>query len=381
MRILILDTYYPSFLSFCYEQNPGLADLSYYEQWRRLQDQCFGTANFYSSNLKLLGHEATEIVTNCEPLQRRWAREHNLEVDAPRRLWSWLRRSADNGWHDQVLSAQIQDYQPDVLYVQDMNCLSPEFIRAAKRHAKIVAGQIACPIAPGMTFTEYDLILSSFPHFVDRFRREGLQSEYFKLGFGPEVLEHLQDGPRYSAVFVGSLSSSHQGRINFLEKIAAAAPLDVWGPGAEALAAGSRLRERHHGEAWALEMYQVLHQADIVLNHHLDLAEGFANNMRLYEATGVGSLLVTDWKSNLGEIFEPGSEVVAYHHADEAIELIKYYLEHADERKQIAGAGQRRTLREHSYSARMQELSSILENYLSAHAGRRRAAQITAAQT
>ena len=42
------------------------------------------------------------------------------------------------------------------------------------------------------------------------------------------------------------------------------------------------------------------------------MAKSYANNMRLYEATGVGALLVTDWKENLGEMFEPGKEVVAY---------------------------------------------------------------------
>jgi len=365
MRILILDTYYPSFLSFCYQQNPGLAELPYEDQWQRLQDECFGTADFYSEGLKKLGHEATEIVTNCEPLQRAWEREHNISIEnatrSRRRLLSWLRGSPANGWHDQILAAQIREWRPDVLYVQDMNSLSPEFLRAAKQHARFVAGQIACPIAAGMTFNEYDLVLSSFPHFVDRFRREGLQSEHFKLGFGPRVREHLVQGKHYPVVFVGSLSASHQGRTKFLERIAAAVPLDVWGPGAETLHSDSPLRARHHGEAWALDMYRVLHQADLVLNHHIDLAEDYANNMRLYEATGVGSLLVTDWKKNLDRIFEPGREVVPYHDADEAIELIKYYLDHPDEQKQIAAGGQQRTLREHTYSERMKELSSILE--------------------
>ena len=42
--------------------------------------------------------------------------------------------------------------------------------------------------------------------------------------------------------------------------------------------------------------------------------------MRLYEATGVGTLLVTDYKDNLHEMFIPGKEVVVYRDADEAVE-------------------------------------------------------------
>ena len=36
-------------------------------------------------------------------------------------------------------------------------------------------------------------------------------------------------------------------------------------------------------------MYRVLRQSKIALNRHSDVAEDHANNMRLYEATGVGT--------------------------------------------------------------------------------------------
>ena len=62
-------------------------------------------------------------------------------------------------------------------------------------------------------------------------------------------------------------------------------------------------------------MYRVLARSKIALNRHIDVAEDHANNMRLYEATGVGTFLITDAKRNLSELFEPGEEVVTY--ADE----------------------------------------------------------------
>ena len=55
----------------------------------------------------------------------------------------------------------------------------------------------------------------------------------------------------------------------------------------------------------------VLRDSRITLNHHGNVP-AFANNLRLYEATGVGTLLITDWKPDLHEVFEPGKEVVAY---------------------------------------------------------------------
>ena len=117
------------------------------------------------------------------------------------------------------------------------------------------------------------------------------------------------------------------------------------------------------GQAWGREMYQILRKSRITLNHHGDIAP-YANNMRLYEATGIGALLVTDWKENLHEMFEPGKEVVAYRTPEECVDLVKYYLDHDEEREVIAHAGQQRTLREHTYYQRMHELMAIARNYL-----------------
>jgi spore maturation protein CgeB len=108
-------------------------------------------------------------------------------------------------------------------------------------------------------------------------------------------------------------------------------------------------------------MFRILRGARIALNRHIEVAEDNANNMRLNEATGVGSLLLTDSKSNLAELFAPGEEVVTYVDADELVTKARYFLEHDDERRAIAAAGQRRTLSEHTYALRMEELVGILE--------------------
>jgi spore maturation protein CgeB len=111
-------------------------------------------------------------------------------------------------------------------------------------------------------------------------------------------------------------------------------------------------------------MLEVLASARIAVNRHIDVAEDNANNMRLYEATGVGSLLLTDAKQNLGELFDVGRELIAYRGEDELVEAVEHYLAHEDERTAIAAAGQRRTLRDHTYEVRMRELADILDRYL-----------------
>ncbi len=370
MKFLIVDTYYPSFLRSFYTRRPDLASCPYAEQWQALMAQCFGTADFYSSNLVKLGHEATEVVPNCEPLQRRWAEEHDLKLGAGR--WKvrlrrgvvpWLERNADD-WFYPVLMAQVKHYLPDVLYIHDMNGIQPAFIRQVRPYVRLVVGQIASPVATGADFHDYDLVLSSFPHFVTRFRQQGLASEYFRLGFEPQILGRLTEVVGHRVVFIGGLTPAHSERIDFLEAVTSTQPLDVWGYGGHSLSLQSPLYKAHHGEAWALDMYSLLHSADIVLNHHINTAENYANNMRLYEATGVGAFLLTDAKDNLHTLFQPGQEVVAYRSAPECAELIGYYREHAEERRAIAQAGQQRTLHDHTYYHRMEELQEILSSRL-----------------
>ena len=117
-------------------------------------------------------------------------------------------------------------------------------------------------------------------------------------------------------------------------------------------------------------MYELLTRSQIVVNTHIEAAEGAANNMRLFEATAMGALVLTEAAANLSELFEPGAEVVTYEGVDDLIEKIRHYLDHEDERRAIAAAGQRRTLRDHTYGRRIEELNAIVEREISPAAGR-----------
>src|SRR5262245_46824066 len=76
MRVLILDTYYPAFVAQHYSRHPELHEASYADQLAALMAESFGTGDAYSHFIRALGHEAAEIVVDCEPLQYRWAAEH-----------------------------------------------------------------------------------------------------------------------------------------------------------------------------------------------------------------------------------------------------------------------------------------------------------------
>jgi spore maturation protein CgeB len=75
-------------------------------------------------------------------------------------------------------------------------------------------------------------------------------------------------------------------------------------------------------------------------------------------------MLLTDWKENLEDLFCVGKEVIAFRTPEECEELLRYYCTHDAEREAVASAGQQRTLREHTYYDRMNDLTRVLVRHL-----------------
>jgi spore maturation protein CgeB len=165
---------------------------------------------------------------------------------------------------------------------------------------------------------------------------------------------------------VGAIGRSHRNAIPLLEHLARHTAIRIFGYGAEQLPANSPILERYEKEVWGLDMYRVLARSRITVNRHIGVAENNANNMRLYEATGMGALMLTERKDNLAELFEPGREVETYSDPEEAVEKINTLTRNPERLAQIAAAGSVRTLREHTYENRMKELLEILTRRLRA---------------
>jgi spore maturation protein CgeB len=111
-------------------------------------------------------------------------------------------------------------------------------------------------------------------------------------------------------------------------------------------------------------MYRTLKKSKVTFNVHTDEAGNSVANMRLLEATGVGTCLLTDTRENMSDLFEADKEVVTYSTVDEAVEKVNFLLENDDVRREIAEAGQRRTLKNHTINHRCQEIDKVIKNRL-----------------
>jgi spore maturation protein CgeB len=77
---------------------------------------------------------------------------------------------------------------------------------------------------------------------------------------------------------------------------------------------------------------------------------------RNFEIPGCGGFLLTDAAENLEQYYSPNREIVIYENTRDLVEKIQWYLAHEPERAAIARAGCERTVLEHTYERRFNDL-------------------------
>jgi spore maturation protein CgeB len=406
MKLFRLNTCYAEYVRDFYSQRPGLEDQPYARQKAALDYDAFGEGDAWSQALPPLGYEVEDAAANVEPLQQAWGKEHGLAVAPDRWLWD-------------IVWAQIKAFQPAILWVNDY-ALFPrpwlEELRQACPSIRLILGWCSAPFPDPDVFRAYDVILSCIPELVGRFRSMGHKSFHLHHAFDPRLLERVTIN--YQDIefsFLGGINrgkGSHQERERLLLELVRQVPIRIHTPNLalsyreelKTFARGSlflalqalrragvpegrlarlpkigraalwsyrplfsvhpRLRPYARPAVFGLEMYQTLGRSRLTFNNHTDIAVNSASNMRLFEATGVGSCLVTDWKANLAQLFEPDREVVTYKSPGECVEKVKWLLAHSEASTAIGRAGQRRTLRDHTYAQRRVELDEILRRSL-----------------
>jgi spore maturation protein CgeB len=391
MRILVLNADYPRFLAWLYRRQPGLEIASYAAQMAARNASLFGVADFYSKNFVALGHPAAEIHVNNPWLQTAWANDHGMATK-PLEPPGTVARKAPPAWlhglvtpfkpilrplarkvglsprldtqAEKILLAQIEDFRPDLVLNQDIFHVDTRLARQIRHIGNpILVGQIGLLPPRGQDWSVYDLMISQLPEVVQSFRALGVQSEVCHLAFEPTVLEVLPAAPQtdIDVSFVGTVSADHRQRIALLLAVAERYNLKLWGNLPQELPASSPLHRCFQGEVWGADMYQVLRRSRITLNSHIDMAGREAGNMRLFETTGVGTFLLTDFKDNIDTLFAPGRDVAVWRSTEECLNVIGRALADVNGREAIAHAGHVRTMEQHTYRHRASQILKLVE--------------------
>ena len=80
-----------------------------------------------------------------------------------------------------------------------------------------------------------------------------------------------------------------------------------------------------------------------------------AVNQRIFDVPAAGAFVLTDWRPQMEQLFEP-HEIASYQHADEISELTAYYLKNAEQRRRLTEAGRKRVLACHTWAHRIRQM-------------------------
>jgi len=350
MKILFLDSYYENVVEHLMGL-PGAPEPDA-ERWTKtkwLNEQCHGTADYWERAVKALGHEAATLVLNAP-----WNNPRDLIAE-------------------QYFDEQNRRFEPDVMVYQNVADRSGYYGEPACKHVAF------CSYAANdVDLRGWDAVFTSFPHHVDRIRNAGSPCHYLQLAFDPIAVERTKAAQPMIPGFWGDVPTPIQ-RDLWLTFVGGLGYEHLWKKGTVDIADASSvfrdrfkwwgygptvrpsLKDTYQGRAWGKKYYEVLLRSKITLNRHGEIAGLYANNMRLYEATGCGCCLVTNAAVNMARILRPMDECVVYRdHTDLAKQL--WILQNDDDyRKEVAAAGQKRCLAEHTYAHRAKEFLTILE--------------------
>ena len=84
--------------------------------------------------------------------------------------------------------------------------------------------------------------------------------------------------------------------------------------------------------------------------------------MRLFEGTGMGCLVLSDFKKDLDKLFQIKKEVMIFTNDNDLVKKCKYFLENEKELSNIAKNGNLRTLNDHTYDQRVLLLDKFIKD-------------------
>lgn len=396
-KLLVISNLYSEYLKIYYRKNFLIKNKTYNEQYEHLLADTSESVGPYTNMFNKLGIVASCIITNANSLQEKWRIENGIKSRDNRRL----------------VYEQVKIFKPEVLWLENLRYINEgwvDFIRNSVSTIRLIIASHCAPYNSQILriLKNLDFVLTCTPGFKSDLEKHGIKAFLVYHGFDPAILDKIYEidhFPENSFIFSGSLhmgSGYHDERIELIEDILKAnIDLKIYGNLEKKYKIRAKqsfyytikllnflklgkfihntpLLNKHLEYAttpitnysrrldkavkpplFGVDMFKLLRKSKIILNIHGKIANEYAGNMRLFEATGVGSCLITDNKKNLNELFD-NNEIVVYNKSEDCIEKVKWLLENEEERRKIAKSGQLRTLKSHTIEDRCKLIIDII---------------------
>lgn len=403
MKIAFVYTTNRLFWTYLYAKYRWLDTAEYHVQLGTVLDEPYGSHSGWQPVLKSRGHECETFFPGMVPLENAWMRENGLSNGTYPQSW-------------RILIDQLRAFQPDVVYCSLSNNYHISIVDAIRDSVSSIRAIIN--YAGSFTYDIHRLakmhaVVTCSKEIRDALTDQGLRTYYVPHSFDMNVtrlVSNLSVHRSNKMVFAGGLvrrKGLHMERERLLENVVEAVPMAVYTPAflqspvREAVdwtvrkvaskTAGAilsipavakpaslsfalrrlsrvelpstpmvstKLRKTFRPPVYGMDSYRMYMSYAVTLNHSGEYRT--AENLRLFEATGVGACLLTDWKINLPDYFDIDSEIVTYKNAEECTDKATWLLSHPEEARRIGEAAKQKCTTQHTFENKVELFESIL---------------------
>lgn len=125
---------------------------------------------------------------------------------------------------------------------------------------------------------------------------------------------------------------------------------------------GLRIKEKGFAN-YETEMPYVFHNSKININiTSKTIQSGIP--LRVFDILSCGGFCITNYQPEIAEYFIDGEELVMYTSMEDLIEKVEYYLNHEEEREQIAQNGYKKLKEKFDLSNAVEEMFSMIDKYV-----------------
>jgi len=99
---------------------------------------------------------------------------------------------------------------------------------------------------------------------------------------------------------------------------------------------------------------------DEIVNNNTLLIPAASPNPRTFEIAASGTLQLCDAREDMGDFYKLGEEIETFSSPQEMLDKIRFFLSHEEERRNIALRAYERTLKDHTYPKRLNQLLTVI---------------------
>lgn len=209
-----------------------------------------------------------------------------------------------------------------------------------------------------MLIAPYDALFFKEPQLVDRLRATlDLPVYYLPEACNPRC--HRPTAPAGTEPYIVIAGNMYPSRVRLLERLMAKGiPIKAYGSAIPRWMGDSPIRSIHAGHAIVSEEKAGVFRSAVGVLNNLHPAEISGVNARLFEAAGSGAAVLTEFRQTVPDLFEVGTEVLAFRDFDELVEQASRLLHEPGLTARLGDAASQRAHRDHTIA---QRLATIIE--------------------